>query len=301
MTDFPLASGAENERASEAAQLGAVGKPVGAAAFVDAILRRAPWLRHRILLLGAAAILCLWLAVFYVIEHQRTRAILDARRDTANLALAFDEQLARTLKGIDQGLLALKRQFERDPAHFSLTEAMHDDPVFEDVAFQVTLADAEGWLRDTSIGALPGPWNISDRVHFLVHVERDTGQPFISVPVRLRASGRLAMQMTRRLNRLDGSFAGIIAVSIDPSYLARFYQAIDIGKYGIVTIVGADGIVRARSGRSDADSAVGLGRSLLDAPLFTQGKPIGSFQTQSRFDRIERIYAYPRSSRYPPL
>ncbi|MBI1774940.1 MAG: PAS-domain containing protein [Proteobacteria bacterium] len=256
-------------------------------------------LRNRVFVVGLAVIVALWIGAFYFLQLLRQAELTQARRDTANLALAFDEQLVRTLKGIDRGMLSLKRQLERDPRSFDLTAAVAEESLFEDVVLQVAIADAAGWLTAVSAAAPPTPVTVADRVHFLVHVERDTGEPFISVPVLSRTTGKWGLQMTRRLNHPDGSFAGVISVTIDPSYLARFYGTVDLGKQGTVTVVGSDGIVRARAGPGNEASLVGPGQSVLDAPMFTQPAPAGNFAAKCRFDGTDRVYSYRRLRGFP--
>ena len=73
------------------------------------------------------------------------------------------------------------------------------------------------------------------------------------------------IQLARRIERSDGSFAGVIVASLDPNYLSRFYSSVDIGEAGYVRIVGTDGIVRAVGGHTPEL----LGQDLSGVTLFS--------------------------------
>ena len=86
----------------------------------------------------------------------------------------------------------------------------------------------------------------ADREYFRLHVEKDTGLLDISKPVVGRTSGVANVLLSRRLNRPDGSFAGVVLVAVSPEYFTAFYQESDLGKRGSTGLLGLDGTLRAR-------------------------------------------------------
>ena len=101
----------------------------------------------------------------------------------------------------------------------------------------------------------PKPVDPSDREHFRVHIEKDTNTLFISKPIMGRASGKWSIQMSRRINKPDGSFGGVVVISVDPFYFSDFYSGVDLGVGGVGSLLGLDGFVRAR--RAGADKTGG--------------------------------------------
>ena len=58
----------------------------------------------------------------------------------------------------------------------------------------------------------------------------------------------------------DGSFAGVVDSSLDVEELEKFFSSLDLGKSGIVSLVGTDGVLLARGGQDPASR--GLGRDV---------------------------------------
>ena len=61
-----------------------------------------------------------------------------------------------------------------------------------------------------------------------------------------RVSNRYSVQFIRGSVGGDGEFLGVIVVSLDPYYLVRFYEALNINR-GFILLVGLDGVTRAGS------------------------------------------------------
>src|SRR5258708_37613268 len=92
----------------------------------------------------------------------------------------------------------------------------------------LVLIGPDGIMVASSISSETGV-DLRDREHFKVHVDSHEDRLFISKPVVGRVSGRTTIQLSRRIERPDGSFAGVILASLDPSYFARLYDSIEAG------------------------------------------------------------------------
>lgn len=114
---------------------------------------------------------------------------------------------------------------------------------------QIAIIDAAGLMITSTKMLYPEkPVDLSDREHYRVHVDSTEDRLFISKPLIGRASQSWSVQFTRRLTDAAGKFAGVVVISLDPSYLTRAYADVDLGKSGGIALVGDDGIVRAEGG-----------------------------------------------------
>ncbi len=255
-------------------------------------------LRLKIVLLLAALLLVVWGALIGYVHNIRDQALEAAQRNTQNLARAFEENVLRTVGAIDQSLLFLRDDYQRSPQTFNAAAALKTAQSMRSLAVQLSVLDEKGILIAGSKGLPPKPVDLSDREHFKVHVGTDTDTLFISKPIFGRVSNQWTLQFTRRIFKADGSFGGVMVLSVDPYVLSSFYSAIDVGENGLVSVMGRDGFIRART---YLDEQL-ITQPLQNGPLFEalRKSDSGTIDAKSRFDAVRRIISY-RSVQGLPL
>jgi signal transduction histidine kinase len=229
-------------------------------------------------------------------ESAQVRESID--RNNLNLARALEEHTLRTIKSVDQSVLFLKYQYEKLGPAVDVAAYTREGMIITSIFNQLGVIDEHGMYI---LSNLPNhtPVDLSDREHFKVHVAADTNRLFISKPLLGRASGKWSIQMTRRVNKQGGGFGGVITISLDPFYFTSLYSEVDLGRHGLIELVGLDRVVRAR--RSGNDRSVG--QDLTGAQLFAEAaqRPEGTYESASKIDGITRRFAYRTLREFPML
>ena len=65
--------------------------------------------------------------------------------------------------------------------------------------------------------------NAADRPMFQHHRDNPSRDLLVSPPVLGRMSGRWVITFTRRVNRPDGGFGGMLLISLEPRYLTSLF------------------------------------------------------------------------------
>jgi PAS domain-containing protein len=238
----------------------------------------------------------LWAALFFDLDRMDKSAISQAGHDARNLAMAFRENVQRTVSSIDQLMLAIITENKESGDLYHIPPWVKNSPLLEGTSVQVAMSGPDGIVTASTL-PVRGRVDISDRPHFRYHLDPSAPQPYISVPVIGRNSGEWSIQVSRRLTRSDGTFGGIIVVSIDPSYFSRFFDSVDVGQRGSIDLVGRDGIVRVRRAHDRED----MGQNVGATPLFKTmiNSEAGSEIARSKTDGITRVFGYSAVPNYP--
>jgi len=138
-----------------------------------------------------------------------------------------------------------------------------------------------------------------------------TGRPFyeelrargglhVSEPDIGRINRQRYFSFTRRRTAADGSFDGVISVSVNPGYFEAFYNTVVESRSDSVALVRSDGLTLVRvpvvnpAGERTLPRTAG---SLMAA--IAEHPEAGTFSQRGSIDGIERIYSYRRVGDYP--
>lgn len=246
-----------------------------------------------------ALIVGLWWMLLDQLERNRNELAGAARINAANLALAFEEHVVRTIRSIDGGLLHLRIDWQTRDSDFQEDVRNMQNGYDAGRLLQIAVIGKDGRLVFSNLRPATGTLDLSDRDYFRFQRASSSDSLYISRPVLGRVSGRWSIQFARKISAADGGFDGVLVASLDPGYLSGFYESVDIGQRGAVTLIGLDGIVRARG--SKIGNAGDLGQmASADQPYLQAGAPrTGMLKVSSPIDGVTRVLAYRRLADYP--
>ena len=78
--------------------------------------------------------------------------------------------------------------------------------------------------------------DISDREYFQAHLLSTAEGLYIGKHIQARMLGSAAIPLTRRINKPDGSFGGIVFVGLLSDYLLDFYKKMDLGQDQLIIL-----------------------------------------------------------------
>ena len=160
---------------------------------------------------------------------------------------------------------------------------------------QVGVIDAKGYLVYSSLGTGIGIF-LGDREHFKVHLETEKDRLFISKPVLGRASKQWSIQFSRPVRR-NGQLAGVVVLSVSPSYLQKALISLTLDTDDVVAVFRENGdyLARNQDHENSLGKNVGPNRPFV-GPVAT---PNGSFSAVANYDKVRRIFQWQRLNAYP--
>ena len=244
----------------------------------------------------------LWFSMLSKLDADRIEVEQHALKEVSSLANAYEQNLALAIEQIDQVTLLLKYEWEQSHRTLKL-EDFRQKGIFPSPHFAfVTVIDRDGNIITGTLPAGGQQQNVADRAYFRFHAADRSQALRIGEPTTGRVSGKNVIQFTRRLETKDGSFGGVILISIEPASFFSFYDASRLGKAGLLAILGPDRALRiATIGGATWDMAK---PALLTIPPLDKPEGVGPLQGRQWFgdtfaDKQTRFVAAKSLKTYP--
>jgi len=268
------------------------------------ILASATALRHRIslatephILYPAIAVLVLtaiWVTTLNLIKVERAAAEHTAAVSSHELAETYEAQVVRALREIDQTLKIVKYAYDVWGMQDVLRKLKARNLLPPALVFVVSVADSKGdVLVSTGSSEMS---NIADQDFF--QSQRQTDTLSVSRPQPGPGTGEWSLQFSRRLNTADGSFAGIVMISVNAAYFVSGYESSRLGEHGLLGILGSDDVFRVRrSGESvSANDKTDYGALIMNA--MDEAESEAALQTNAwdgvrRYTSARELYGFP--------
>ena len=169
-------------------------------------------------------------------------------------------------------------------------------PQFADI--WIVGADGHPLVSGT-VFPIPRQLDLSDRDYFRVHRNGEVNGLYVGDVVTSRATNQRGQPrffaLTRKRSAPDGSFAGVIVMSISPDYFRDYYATLT--QPIVAALIRQDGVVLARYPEVPFPARLTRGNSFQSA--LDEGHESGLLTVVSALDGKERIFGFRKLPRIP--
>ncbi|TDN61756.1 diguanylate cyclase [Paraburkholderia sp. BL10I2N1] len=259
--------------------------------------RLLPWLVSPWAVIAGGVVTALtMLAVCAVLLYDsREDALTRANESSLNTLLVVERDIARNVELYDLSLQAVVDGVG-DPEVMALPRALRDSLLFDRAATAKDLGsmlvlDSAGNVIIDSGSATPRQANFADRSYFTVHRDNPHAGLYLSPPFRSRLrDGDPGIALSRRINKPDGSFGGIVVGTVRLEYFRRLLAGLQLGPNGAMALIHMNGQLIMRW----PDDPRVVGRDLTGTGPFLRMvlQPEGRFSDEAPIDGIRRVYTF---------
>ena len=228
-----------------------------------------------------------------------------AMRTALNLNHTVEEYLGALFDKIDFSLFTAAHETELFLAQSRIDEIRRGDFLAEHLSFlpgvqAYYIADEKGRLI---FGDEPSrrsqPTVIAERPYFLAQRDDAAAGLYISPPFPNKITGEISLFLSRRINRPDGGFAGIVYAQLPLARIEEFLSRIDVGRTGGISLRDSGMGIIARhpdpGGRFRGNRTV----SPELRTFLGRGENHGAYYSPGTWDGTARTVAFSRVGRYP--
>ncbi|MDN2709460.1 sensor domain-containing diguanylate cyclase [Janthinobacterium sp. SUN118] len=239
----------------------------------------------------------------WIVWSSREVRLREAKATTENMARTLAAQAYMELEIADVMLDDIVEQIRHDGNMDASGERLQSrlEQLPRNIAeiTGVFIFDRQGeWLASSSGAGRDG--NNADRDYFTYHKTHAQPGSHIGAPVLSKSSGQWVLPVSRRVASADGSFAGVVLVTLGLASFERIYDSLNLGKLGTAFFALDDGTLIYR--RPFQAELIGMDISsgaILRA--YRETGPVGTAMMTAKVDETERLYSYRHLRRFPVI
>jgi len=254
--------------------------------------------------LAGLAINLLVIAVAGIVIYQsRIQYEERARVIAQNYAQVLDEYINGVLTKIDITLLSVAEEAEKQIKNGGIKQESFNAYIYRQYEHipefaALRMADEKA---DILYGVdVPPGVNIADREYWFRPRDNPKKELFIPRPYFGRISKAFVINISRRINNTNGSFAGIVFGTLSLDSLIKKLSGFNLGKQASFVLLNQDRYVIARY---PEPKGVDITGKQVGSPefvkLFQEGKTAATYKARSSIDGVERLFSYRKISVYP--
>ena len=258
------------------------------------------------LLLMAFASLALVGLQGWSMHASRQTQLHNANVATINMARALSDHADSSFDLVDAMLAGIADAVKHDGIsgdgerlHRQLRSGVARAPLVDAVA----IYDAAG-VRVLSSALEPVvPQNGAQRDFFAYHRHQPDPRLHLGAPFLTRMGGVWMLPASRRLERADGSFAGVAIAEVKLSIFRKYYESFQIGGKGVIVLAFDDGKLAVQHPFAKINSGSDIGDDFLFKLWHKLGEAGSSTSDTAAGvdDDVVRLFSYRHLGRYPLL
>ncbi len=245
----------------------------------------------------ATAVIVLVAAVLY---QARQTAHVAAVHSADNIASALQRDIERNVDIVDLTLLNAQSLMSRlEGSNVGVDQQrsiLFDGPKSSDHFGTMLVVDEHGRATLDSDAVLPRQHDYASRDWFTAHRDRTDVGLFMSLIPHSALTGNPVIVLSRRLNHIDGSFAGIVGASLEMSLFKDLFDSLKLMPGDDVVLATVDGRIIFRQSSGSRDFGLVVRNSAVSRAVL--GRAASSFAATS-LQGIDRLYAQHRLRNLP--
>jgi diguanylate cyclase (GGDEF)-like protein len=234
----------------------------------------------------------------------RESTLRDAKFVTTSLAHSVSQQIETTLKTADTVVASLLERVEAESANPEFVQSLY--PLMTSLAsalpaiHEMGITDKDGNALVKSLVPHPVGMNYRERDYFQFHQTHNNNDLYVGVLVRSKVDGSVNITASRRINKADGSFAGVVVASISLDFFQKLFESILVNSGGHISLVADNGMLLVRSPAAPRGGGPQIGETDVERDALSDAAP-DALDYLSPSDHVRRVGSYSRVPHYPLL